>query len=145
MSALTFHRRRAVLTSLARNKERAHKWVTEKYHSQLLASKSELFGETFFKAVQQDAKSVDLSVIQYLQNKSKRSKPPFHGGSATSPRLQASSSFAEPQRAATTSSRGARGKIQLNMSKAHISTIELKPLSLTNVHPIIKGMLPPPA
>ena len=110
MSALTFHRRRAVLTSLVRNKERAHRWVKEKYHSQLLASKSELFGKSFFKAVQRDAKSVDLSVIQYLQNQSKRSKPPFRGGSATKPRLQTSSSFAEPQRAATTSSRGARGK-----------------------------------
>ena len=110
MSALTFHRRRTVLTSLARNKERAHRWIKEKYHSQLLASKSELFGKSFFKAVQRDAKLVDLSVIQYLQNKSKRSKPPFRGGSTTRPRLQTSSSFAEPQRAATTSSRGARGK-----------------------------------
>eukprot|EP00112_Aurelia_sp_Birch-Aquarium-sp1_P000216 Seg1018.18 transcript_id=Seg1018.18/GoldUCD/mRNA.D3Y31 product="Unconventional myosin-Va" protein_id=Seg1018.18/GoldUCD/D3Y31 len=110
MSALTFHRRRAVLTSLARNKERAHRWVKEKYHAQLSASKSELFGKSFFKVVQQDAKSVDLSVIQYLQDNTKKSKPPFRGGSATRPRSQACSNFAEPQRAATTSSRGARGK-----------------------------------
>ena len=30
ISAVTFHRRRAVLTSLARNRERAHRWVKDK-------------------------------------------------------------------------------------------------------------------
>eukprot|EP00794_Sanderia_malayensis_P004488 gene4488-5083_t len=96
MQALTFHRRRAVLASLARDKDRAQRWLKEKYSKNLQTSKSELFGHNFMKAVQHDAKSVELNTMQYLQNQSKRAKQPFHGGSTAKPRTSSSSYVERP-------------------------------------------------
>ena len=79
MQALTFHRRRAVLASLARDKDRAQRWLKEKYRKHLQTSEPELFGNNLMKAVQHDAKSVEMNTMQYLQNQSKRPKQPFGG------------------------------------------------------------------
>lgn len=67
ISAVTFHKRRAVLTSLARNRERAHRWVKDKYKRELQKANGHLFGEKFFKQMQKDARAVDLSTLPYLQ------------------------------------------------------------------------------
>ena len=81
VSAVTFHRRRSVLTSLAKNKERAQRWLKEKYNKPLKETTPDLFGTEFLKAVQKDARSVDLSTIRYLQMQSKQKFTPFRGGS----------------------------------------------------------------
>ena len=60
MSATTFHGRRAVLTSLANGRDRAHRWVKDKYRTQLVVSTKELFGSEFHKSIQKDARSVDM-------------------------------------------------------------------------------------
>ena len=110
MQALTFHRRRTVLASLARDKDRAQRWLKEKYRKHLQTSKPELFGSNFMKAVQHDAKSVELNTMQYLQNQSKRPKQPFRGGSTAKQRPSRSRSHVERKRAAPMPNRGMQGK-----------------------------------
>ncbi len=88
--------------------EVAEKQIRQGKHLQ--TSKSELFGNSFMKAVQHDAKSVELNTIQYLQNQSKRPKQPFHGGSTARQRTN-SSSYVERSRAAPASNRGKQGNI----------------------------------
>eukprot|EP00112_Aurelia_sp_Birch-Aquarium-sp1_P020099 Seg5098.1 transcript_id=Seg5098.1/GoldUCD/mRNA.D3Y31 product="hypothetical protein" protein_id=Seg5098.1/GoldUCD/D3Y31 len=77
VSTVTFHRRRTILTSIARNKERAQRWLKEKYTRQLKETTSDPFGIEFHKAVQKDARSVELSTIRYLQMQAKQKTTPF--------------------------------------------------------------------
>ena len=108
ISAVTFHRRRAVLTSLARNRERAHRWVKDKYKHQLQDGNGNLFGEKFFKQIQKDAKAVDLNTLPYLQCV-KKPQQPFRQGSTAYQRTE--SGPVEQGRATTTAnSRSSRGK-----------------------------------
>ncbi len=106
MSAVTFHRRRAVLTSIAKI-ERAHRWVKEKYKAQLSGSTKELFGTEFHKSVQEDARSVELSTMRYMQMQARGKTAPFRRGSTT--RQKQPSSMVEHTKAAQTSTRGSRG------------------------------------
>ena len=108
MSAITFHRRRAVLTSIAKNRDRAHRWVKDKYRTQLVGSTKELFGSEFHKSVQKDARSVELSTIRYMQMQAKGKSMPFRKGSTA--RQRQPSSTVEHGKAAQTSTRGSRGK-----------------------------------
>ena len=107
ISAVTFHRRRAVLTALARNRERAHRWVKDKYKHQLQDGNGNLFGEKFFKQIQKDARAVDLNILPYLQCVKKQQQP-FRQSSTAYQRAE--SSPVEQGRATTTSSRSSRGK-----------------------------------
>ena len=142
VSAITFHRRRAILTSISRNKERAHRWLKEKYTKQLREPTADLFGADFHKAVQKDARSVDLSTIRYLRMQAKQKTTPFRGGSTA--RARHSSSAVEHTKAASTSARGSRGKyITKNEEYSHFQhrseaskTNECPPIDTGAVEPI---------
>ncbi len=71
-SAVSLHQRRAVLISLNGNWERAHRWTKEKYKKPLTAGTASVFGDSFMKAVQRDAKAVELNTLPYLQNSLKK-------------------------------------------------------------------------
>ncbi len=116
--AVTFHRRRAVLTSLSRSREQAHRWVKDKYKDQLQVASGNLFGDKFIKQIQKDARSVELTSLQYQQCL----KKPQHFQQGSTARPRTGSSAVEPWRAtATATSRGSRGKKLEIKSKNELS------------------------
>ncbi len=86
----------------------AQRLLKEKYNKPLKEATPDLFGTEFLKAVQKDARSVDLSTIRYLQMQSKQKFTPFRGGSTV--RSRHSSNTVEHTKAAQTSTRGSKGK-----------------------------------